>query len=82
MGQFTDKVINELKEIKDKQSEHSAILAVNTEIVRQHERRSTNLEARMQPIEEHVRFINKAVKVLCALVALGAGISTIFHYLK
>jgi hypothetical protein len=82
MGQFTDRVLNELQDIKEKQAEHNKILAVNTEILTQHHQRSTLLEKRMVPVEDHVKFINKSVKAFAGLVATVAGLAAIFHYLK
>lgn len=71
---LTEKILQDLSDIKSLQSVHN-------EILDRHERRSTQLEARFQPIEDHVKFERGLFKLITALAALGAGLSTAYHYL-
>lgn len=77
MGEFTNRVLTELKEIKDKQSEHTVQLKINTHVLNEHHVRASQLESRLKPIEEHVVFQRRLLKTLTALIAVLAGIATI-----
>ena len=72
---FKKDVITKLDVISEKQIDHTIQLASNTRILEEHHKRSTNLEERVAPIENHVMFINKAVKVLSAILAACAAIA-------
>lgn len=69
------------KDVLEKLSKIESQLAVNNKILETHERRSTNLEERVKPLEDSHIFFNKMAKVVSGLVALCAGIAAIYRYL-
>lgn len=76
MGKFTDKVLEDLTEIKVLQAKH-------TEVLEQHHQRSTQLEERFIPIEHHVIFIRGLSKFLLkALTALATILGIIALLMK
>lgn len=79
---FKKEVIDKLGSIESKQIEHTVQLAVNNKILEDHTRRSTNLEARVLPIEQHVMFINKSMKVGMGLITVFATILAILRHLS
>lgn len=72
--EFESLVLEELKEIKEKQIEHTVQLAVNTQVLNEHHKRSTNLEARMVPVENHAKFIMSLMKISSAVLAVSSVI--------
>lgn len=71
---FKKDVIQSLSKIEQQ-------LAVNTEILDQHHKRSTMLEERVKPLEDGQMFFNKLVKVFMGLVTVTAGIAAAYKYL-
>ena len=63
------KLSADLKEVKLQLIELIKICSAMSEIVKEHERRSTNLEARIVPIEGSYVF---AMKLMSAIITLGA----------
>lgn len=70
---FKDEVRASLTEIKVE-------IAKNTQVLTEHHVRSSNLEARIKPIENHVILVNSLVKIVLSLAACGAAVATIVHY--
>lgn len=68
------------KDVLGRLEKISIQLAVNTKILDEHQRRSTQLEERFKPIEEHVVFVNKLAKIIAATAALGASFAGIIGY--
>lgn len=60
----------DLKEVKTAVGSMLREMAVNNHILAEHERRSTNLETRMEPIEDSYKFTNRIVTVFLS----GGGI--------
>ena len=54
---------------------------MNVEL-REHTRRSTNLEERVVPLESSHIFWNKLSKTIAAIVALLSAAATIYNYIK
>lgn len=80
MGFKTD-VINRLERMRITQEKHNEQLAVNNHILDEHQKRSTQLEARVLPLEQSHVFFVKLSKALVAFATLGASITAIIHYL-
>ena len=53
---------------------------MNTEL-KDHTRRSTNLEERVKPLEESHVFFNKLAKSIAAIVTVLAAGVTVLHYI-
>lgn len=70
------------KDVRDSLTEIKVELGKNTIVLNEHHVRSSNLEARMKPVEDHVIFISRFTKVVAGLAALGAASATIFHFFK
>lgn len=78
---FEDRVMLKLEKIEDRQVEHTVQLALNTSVLTEHHRRSTNLERRMEPIEDHTKFMKKLIKLVASIVAGLSAISGIIALL-
>lgn len=78
---FKRDVMNKLEILTLEQSKHNTILDLNTKILDEHQRRSTNLEARILPLENQSVFINKLAKVTLSTAALVAALASAYHYL-
>jgi hypothetical protein len=72
---FKDEVRGSLTEIKVE-------LAKNTQTLMDHHVRSSNLEARFKPVEQHVILINNLVKIFIGAATAGASIVAVLHYLS
>lgn len=51
---------------------------VNNQILAEHHKRSTNLEDRFVPIEDHVKFIQKSIKLILTLGALAGAVLAMY----
>lgn len=78
---FEKTVLQELATIRDKQTDHTIQLALNTQVLDAHHKRTTLLEDRVKPLEESHIFVNKLFKGFAALVALAVGCSALYNYL-
>lgn len=76
MQKDIDEIKADVKEVKAQVVELVAESRVHNHILNEHHKRSTSLENRMEPIEDHVKFINKAIKVFGAICA-GSGLITV-----
>ena len=76
-----NRIIESLDKIENKQSEHTVTLAEYNLHLKDHMERTRNLEERVEPIEDHVKFISKSSKVFMYVVtilsALG-GVAILF----
>lgn len=71
--EFEKIVMEKLVRIENAQMNHTIQLTRNTDILERHERRSTNLESRMLPIEDFVKFCQRLFRMATTiLVAIGA----------
>lgn len=72
---------NKFTRIEEKLDKMSEILIRNTAILDEHQRRSTQLEKRFEPIEEHVKGLKAIVKFfkfVGILVAILEGIRLLY----
>lgn len=69
------------KDVLDKLGKIESQLAVNNKILETHERRSTNLEERVIPLEQSHLFFNKLSKGMMALLGIIASCAAAYHYL-
>lgn len=74
---LTKLILEKLDKIDEKQTEHTVQLAINSQILAEHHKRSTMLEERMKPIENHVVYIRKTLKMLGAIIATATSIAGI-----
>jgi hypothetical protein len=56
--------------------------AINTTTLVEHERRSTNLEARIKPLEDEYTFITRFGKTILGLGAVFTIIRSVYELLK
>lgn len=70
------------KDVRESLTQIKIEIAKNTIVLEDHHVRSSNIESRLKPVEDHVKFISRFTKVVSALTALGAGTATIFHFFK
>ncbi len=82
-------ILAKLDKIDSKQESHenqmlqmTVNLALNTQILEQHHRRSTNLEDRFLPIEDHVQFQRKAIKLAIIFIPIAIAIVGLFMKYK
>lgn len=68
------------KEVITKLEKINVQLAINTRILDEHQKRSTQMEERFKPVEDHVIFVNKLAKIVTATAALGASFAGIYGY--
>ena len=68
------------KDVRQSLTDIKVELGKNTVTLMDHHVRSSNLESRMKPIEDHVVFINRTVKVILSVATFGAAIAAIAHY--
>lgn len=69
------------KEVLDRLDKMTIELAVNTKVLKDHHVRTSQLEARVVPLENSHLFFNKLAKSLMAIVTVGAGLAATYHYL-
>ncbi len=69
------------KEVLTKLSAIDTQLALNNQILGEHHKRSTQLEARVAPLEHAHIFTNKLLKMLLSLTALIAALASAYHYI-
>lgn len=73
---------SKLDKISEKQSEMNATLAVNTDQLAVHIKRTAALEERIEPIEKHVMWVQGGLKLiggLSILAGLAAAIKELIH---
>lgn len=78
---FKQDVIIRLDKLAERQEEHTITLAKNTIILTDHHVRSSQLESRVKPIENHVIVVNGIVKVAITIIATIASLGAAYHYL-
>lgn len=87
-----ERIEEKIDKIDEKLESHGQILAVNTEILKEHQRRSlaleeqvnlnkVELENQLEPVKRHVEFINFLAKLLLGLGAFIASTATILKHL-
>lgn len=77
---FKKEVLEKLDKIESKLVEQSVNLALNNSVLTEHHKRSTQLEARVAPLESSHVFVNKLSKAIAAIIAMTAGIAASYHY--
>lgn len=73
MGKFTDKVLDDLSEIKLEQKKMALELTVYNDQLKDHIRRTEILEERVMPIEDHVKFLRTLAKIIIPIAGLILG---------
>lgn len=81
MGKFTEELFRRLGAIESSQSVTNSRLDVYNKELEIHIERTTNLEDRIIPIEDYVKFGQRLVKMIVGLAALGASLASVAHYL-
>jgi hypothetical protein len=71
-----------LDKIQEDISDIKVIMARNTESLEIHIKRSDLLEAKMQPVEQHVAMIQGAMKLISVMAATAAIVEAIHRVLK
>lgn len=74
-------IMSELRDIKSLQRDHTAELKVYNIQLADHIARTTALENRFIPVEEHVKFIQKLVKVVTIIAGLALSALSIIKSL-
>ncbi len=69
-----DKIDNRQESHESQMLQMTVNLALNTQILDQHHRRSTNLEDRFQPIEDHVKFQRKVIKLAIVVLPIVVAV--------
>lgn len=77
---FKEEMLDRLTDIKVQLAEIRVGLHKNTEILEEHHIRSSNLEARIKPIEAHTLLITAIFKIIMALGTVGGAGSAAYHY--
>ncbi len=80
-----NRLLGDTKEIKDQLSELIKQGAVHNHILAEHEKRSTQLETRMTPIEDDLKFRLKAYSLLLGgggTLGVAVGIVKLITYLQ
>lgn len=78
---FEKVVLDKLDKIELKQIDHTVELAKNTMVLLEHHVRTTNIESRIRPLENHAHFNEKLFKVLVAACSILAALATLYKYL-
>jgi predicted nuclease with TOPRIM domain len=75
MGKFTEEVLTRLTRIEGH-------LDRNTEVLSEHHKRTTQLEERFKPVEDHVRLLRALLKLGAVTLAAGASVAGILQLFK
>lgn len=76
-----DNINKKLDIIDEKLGKVDVTLAVNTQSLIEHTRRTKNLEDRVEPIEKHVLMINAFAKICAGLVATAGFVLVVLEIL-
>lgn len=69
------------KEVIERLDKITIELAINTKVLSDHHVRTSQIEARVVPLEQSHVFFNKLAKAIMGLVTIGASMTAILHYL-
>ena len=72
-----NKILESLDKIENKQQEHTVTLAEYNVHLKDHMQRTKQLETRVEPIEDHVKFISKSSKVFMYVMTILASVATV-----
>lgn len=75
-------VDEKLDHIGETLNEIAVTLAVNTAHLEEHMRRTELLEKNFEPVEDHVKFVNKFMKTVAWLIGLAAATLGVWLSLK
>ena len=81
-NQKINEVAQDVKEIKSQVMELVKQGAIMNVTLIEHERRSTNLETRLKPIEDNHVFVRKLAAVMVAVCGAAGTITSIYKLLK
>lgn len=79
--ELNSQILEKLEKIQEQQQEHTLQLALNNAILQEHHKRSTNLEARFLPVEDHVKFVRNLVRLVGVSLAGIAAVATVLGLL-
>lgn len=78
---FKRDVIDRLDSITEQQIKHTTELALNTRTLVDHHVRTSQIEARVVPLEHSHIFFNKLSKAVASLLVAGAALASILKFL-
>ncbi len=82
MQEQLDYIVRVVEKLDTKQDEMAATLLRNTITVETHEKRSTAMETRIVPIENHVALVNLCVKITIGLAGLATTVLALWAGIK
>jgi len=77
-----DRIETKVDKVVEHVSSIDVTLAVNTNSLIEHMRRTAILENEMKPVKDHVSMVNGVFKFIMLLAALGAGVEGIMFLLR
>lgn len=69
------------KDVIEKLDKLTIEVALNTKVLTDHHVRTSQIEARVVPLEQSHVFFNKLAKGVTGLLVAGAAFASIYHYL-
>lgn len=78
---FKREVLEKLDKIESRITEQVVNLALNTKVLDEHHKRSTQLEERVKPLEQSHLFTSKLLKAAMSTVAIVAACASAYHYI-
>ena len=69
------------KEVITSLARIDAQLGVNTQVLTEHHKRSTQLEERVKPLEDSAIFFNKLAKAILAIAGIAGALASAYSYL-
>ena len=82
LSEILVQLLTELTNIKDQLHEIDKKQAIHNEILEEHQRRSTQLEERMKPVEDHVKFIHGFMKYTTGIATFVGTVVAIYLSVK
>lgn len=70
-------ILNKVEQIRHAVNELKIRQEVHNHILNEHHKRSTQLESRVIPIEEHVKFIQKTTKVMAWVITTAISLTVV-----
>jgi len=68
------------KEVRQSLQEIKIELAKNTTVLETHHVRTSNIEARIKPVEKHVIIVSSITKICVSVIGAAASLAAIYHY--
>lgn len=77
-----DEIHKDVKEVREQLIELIKQGAIHNSVLTEHERRSTNLEARLLPIESWYQFFSKISVAMIGIGGVAGALLTLSHFIK